>query len=425
MKHLSLFLALIFICWEAGAQNFSDNVTLVGLDGNIVGLSANAAAEKKKDAEDLAIMSAFNSLFYSGIDGLKDGQPMLTGKAKDYHYRFFNQKRYMNYLNGVPKTTKTDKVRGNTVAHVLVYINLKGLQAELERNQQAVSPAWQGDKKVSATAALNPTIVVVPAVTAQTGYSFDAMRNIVENDALQRYAVERVAQEFGTRGFKTRDFISMLQNSKNSQFLREGTQQDDESMFVSQLPGDIVVYVDLAVNRSGAASSAKLNLKAIEKQTAGRLSTTTFGSGEYQVSDHTKLADYAVKKMSGEFFSQLNNSFEDMVKKGREVYIEMSLAAATDWDFDQDGPASGEAFKDALDEWLRQNAHGDVYSMDNNTDKYIEARINVPLWDYEKNRSYTLSNFGSAMRRFFKTHLGDEYKAKITSAGQKMMVTIE
>ena len=46
-------------------------------------------------------------------------------------------------------------------------------------------------------------------------------------------------------------------------------------------------------------------------------------------------------------------------------------------------------------------------------------------WDQEKNRSFTLSNFGSNFRKFLKSHLGEDYKPKIASMGQKMLITIE
>ncbi len=409
----------------ANAQNFSDNVSLAAEEGNGICLQAEASAPKKKDAEQLALQSAFNALLYGGIDGLKNGQPMLTDKAKDYNYRFFNEQRYLHYLTDQPKTTGTKKAGNNVRATVLVHINLKGLQKDLERNKQAISPAWADAKAVKATASLNPTIVVVPATTAETGYSFESMRNIVENDPLQRFAIDRVAEEFQKHGYKTRDFVAQLQNSKTSDMLRSGTQTDDATMVVQQLPGDIVVTVDCIVNTSGGTSDAEVRITATEKQTAGRLATKAFNSGQYHTSDGKSLANYAIAKISGDFFSQLQSSFDDMVKKGREVQFEMSIAENVDWDFDSDAPASGNFFKDALEEWLRDNAFQSNYSMNTSTDKYIAAIVNVPLWDYEKNRSFTLNNFGSNLRKFLKTQLGDEYKPKITSMGQKLLITIE
>ena len=425
-KHLILFLIGLILCIPADAQNFSDNVSLESQEGDVVAINASATHEKKKEAEILAMKSAFNALLHSGVEGLHNGQPMIVGDCKQYDYRFFHENRYIQYMSQEPRKLNNDKIKGNNLTTVVVYINTKGLKAELLRNKLPLSPAWADAKAVNATASLNPTIVVVPNTTAETGYSFEAMRTIIENDPVQRYAIDRVAEEFQKNGFKTRDFVTQLQNAKTSNFLREGTQTDDASMLVSQLPGDIVVTVDCVVETlNSGTSAAMLNISAVEKQTAGRLATKTFESGQYHTTEHNRLADYAVKKISKDFFSQLQDSFDAMVKKGREVSMELALAENVDWDFDSDAPASGEFFKDALEEWLRENSFQSNYSMNSSTDKYIALSVNVPLWDQEKNRSFTLSNFGSNFRKFLKSHLGEDYKPKIASMGQKMLITIE
>jgi hypothetical protein len=425
-KHLILFLIGLILCIPADAQNFSDNVSLESQEGDVVAIKASATHEKKKEAEILAMKSAFNALLHSGVEGLHNGQPMIVGDCKQYDYRFFHENRYIQYMSQEPRKLNNDKIKGNNLTTVVVYINTKGLKAELLRNKLPLSPAWADAKAVNATASLNPTIVVVPNTTAETGYSFEAMRTIIENDPVQRYAIDRVAEEFQKNGFKTRDFVTQLQNAKTSNFLREGTQTDDASMLVSQLPGDIVVTVDCVVETlNSGTSAAMLNISAVEKQTAGRLATKTFESGQYHTTEHNRLADYAVKKISKDFFSQLQDSFDAMVKKGREVSMELALAENVDWDFDSDAPASGEFFKDALEEWLRENSFQSNYSMNSSTDKYIALSVNVPLWDQEKNRSFTLSNFGSNFRKFLKSHLGEDYKPKIASMGQKMLITIE
>ncbi len=425
-KHLILFLIGLILCIPADAQNFSDNVSLESQEGDVVAIKASATHEKKKEAEILAMKSAFNALLHSGVEGLHNGQPMIVGDCKQYDYRFFHENRYIQYMSQEPRKLNNDKIKGNNLTTVVVYINTKGLKAELLRNKLPLSPAWADAKAVNATASLNPTIVVVPNTTAETGYSFEAMRTIIENDPVQRYAIDRVAEEFQKNSFKTRDFVTQLQNAKTSNFLREGTQTDDASMLVSQLPGDIVVTVDCVVETlNSGTSAAMLNISAVEKQTAGRLATKTFESGQYHTTEHNRLADYAVKKISKDFFSQLQDSFDAMVKKGREVSMELALAENVDWDFDSDAPASGEFFKDALEEWLRENSFQSNYSMNSSTDKYIALSVNVPLWDQEKNRSFTLSNFGSNFRKFLKSHLGEDYKPKIASMGQKMLITIE
>lgn len=418
---------MILCCALPGvAQNYSDDVQLVSGDENTVTVTASAVASKKKDAEVLAAQSAFNCLLHTGVAGLKNGNPILAEIKRDYDYRLFHEGRYITYIIGEPKTVSTKKIANNQRATVTLTINLKTLRADLTRNKQVFSPSWADAKKQEPTETLNPTIVVVPYTDSSDGYSYEAMRTRIEQHPIERYAVERVAEAFQNHGFKTRDFIAQLQNSKNRDILREGSQTDDATMIVRELPGDIVVSIGVHAQSQGNTTRVGIDTRAIEKQTAGRLATKTFESGYYHTTDTAFLVREAIKKIEKEFFAQLSASFEQMINKGREVQLDLNISdAVADWDFEQDGPASGEYFKDALDEWLRENAFHGIYDMSRSTDKYISVSINVPLWNTEKNRTYTLSNFGSDLRKFFKKHLGEDYKANITSMGQSMTVMIE
>lgn len=422
-----MFLLGMLLCANLCAQNYSDEVSLVQMDGDeSVTLLATATGEKKKDAADLATKSAFNALLHSGVEGVKNGVAMMASEPKGFTYRFFSESRYISYISGEVETTDTEKIAGHQRVTVRVTIRLKSLRAELLRNNATLNPGWSDAKAVNATAALTPTIVVVPAMKASEGYSFAAMRAKVEAGQLYRSVIDQVTSKFQDNGYKTRDFISQLQNSTTSSLLQSDNQTDDATMLVQQLPGDIVVTVDVSVVGSGNSNECTLSLRAVEKQTSGNLATASFPGGRYMTKDSIRLATYAVEKIQQDFFTRLDQAFQDMVSKGREVFIEVGLSqSVTEWDFDQDSPGTGDFFKDALDEWLRAHSFQGVYDMSNSTAKYINIRLNIPLWNTEKNRSYTLSNFGSEVRKFFKEQLGDDYKATVTAMGQKLVIKVE
>lgn len=415
----------IILCAKICAQNYSNEVTLVQGDDNSVTVLATAVDDKKKDAASLAAKSAFHTLFHSGVPGVKNGVPMIAVERSDYDYRFFSESRYINYIGSEIETVNSDKIGGKYRVTVKLTIQLKSLCADLERNNMALNPGWSDAKAVKATAALNPTIVIVPDILSGD-VDFELMRKKVAESQVCRYAIDRLSGEFQKQGFKTRDFISQLQNLKTSSLLTMDSQTDEATMIVQRLPGDIVVYVEVQVNTNGNKSNCIMNLRAVEKQTNAKLSTVPFSSGEYITTDSLKLVDYTVKRIKKDFFDNLQASFEDIIKKGREVFVEIGLSqAVTDWDFDQDSPATGDYFKDSLDEWLREHAFQGVYDMSNNTDKYINIRVNIPLWNMERNRSYTLSNFSSDIRNFLKKQLGDDYKPSVVAMGTKLVITIE
>ena len=420
-----MFLIGMILCTQLSAQSYSDNVTLVQHDGSNVVLLAVGMGDKKKEAAENATQSAFSALFHSGIPELKNGVPMMAVKRKDFDYLFFADARYINYLAGEVETVDSKKIAGRYRVTVRLIINIKSLAAELLRNNLALNPGWSDAKAVNATAALNPTIVIVPELL--TGdVDFELMRKKIIGSQVYRYAIDRLSGEFQKQGFKTRDFISQLQNLKTSSLLTMDSQTDEAAMTVQRLPGDIVVYVEVKVHTTANKSNCTLTLRAMEKQTNTKLSTVPFSSGDYMTTDSLKLVDYTLKQMRKEFFNNLQASFEDIIKKGREVFVEIGLSqSVTDWDFDQISPATGDYFKDSLDEWLREHAFQGVYDMSNHTDKYINIRVNIPLWNMERNRSYTLSNFGSEIRNFLKKQLGDDYKPSMVAMGTKLVITIE
>ncbi len=353
---------------------------------------------------------------------------MIATRRTDYDYRFFNEKRYLHYLEDNPKP-ETKKINGIKRVRTVVVINLKGLKAELIRNALTLNPAWVDSREPNptGTGAYNPSVVVVPMMKASEGNGFVQMRAKMESSPFIRYVVNNVSKSFLQNDYKTRDFITMIENGTIDNLIRQGTQTDTETMIVQQLPGDIVVTVDTdtKINAGNNSGRVTLNIRAIEKQTGVQMIIRQF-VGEYYSTDSTYLAQLAITEMNPGFFAEIKESFEKVVQNGRNVVLHLTLSETlTDWDFDQDSPVTGDYFKDALDEWLRSNSFQGKYDMSNNTDKYISISIHVPLWNNKRNRTYTLSNFQSDLRKFFKSQLGEYYKASITAMGQKCSIVIE
>ena len=282
------------LCSGLRAQNFSTNVTLIEESGNTATFEAIAIGMKKKEAAELAAKSAFNTLFHTGVEGLKNGVPMIMQERKDYDYRFFNESRYLNYLSGEILTVDDSKIGGRYQVKVRVTIQLKSLLADLERNHVAINPGWSDAKAVNATAALNPTIVVVPYVRSESA-DFNAMRNELNARPSLKNVIDKLSSMFVKHGYKTRDFITQLQNSKTNQIMSLGTQSDEKTKVVQMIPGDIVVTVDVVVNSSAnKKSECQVSIKAVENQTNGNLASAAYTSGQFMTTDTVLLAEYAL-----------------------------------------------------------------------------------------------------------------------------------
>ncbi|MCC8113064.1 MAG: DUF6175 family protein [Bacteroidales bacterium] len=418
----SLFLGIILY-----AQDFSNDVVLVDQDSQGITVTATASAEKKDQAKILAAQSAFYTLFHEGIPGLRNGKPLMANSKEGMEYRFFNEKKYLNYISGKIEDVSCKKVNSLQRATVRFTISLPRLLRDLERNNIAFTGAWQDqDKEDDVKVAYNPTIVVVPYIKGKEN-DFAAMKALIDRSDFTRQLLNAVSAEFSKQGYKTRDFVSILQNYNTSQLLMSSAQTDLDTKVVQALPGDILVTVDGSINiANGTKGSCTLSLTAIEKQTNGNLGGASFSSGQYTVTDSLALAKNALKNVKKDFFTSLSNNFSQVVQEGREVYLEFALSSnLDDWDFDQKSPSGSDQFKSALQQWLRSNAQRGVQRLETHTSKYILASINVPLWNANADQAYTLYEFSSDLQKFLDKQLGLDYKASITSLGQRFKIVIE
>lgn len=421
----TVFSAAVALC--AYSQNPTGDVTLENQSGSDAVFNTTITYQKTgKEAEDYAVQATINAILHEGVEGLNNGQPMVSVPRKDYDYRLYNTQRYLSMMSGKPVKTGEMKFNGMKKITYQVALNIKALKKDVEKNDLAMNHAWADSKKEDPVkSAINPVIVVLPE-TNDAANSFEDLRSLVDNNPGYKTAVNKLSEMFSSNGYTTRDFRTALENSKTDDLLRDGAQTDVKTMIVQQLPGDIVVKIDVTMKQKGATYGANIGLRAVERQTEAVLASETFTSGFYHQSDPTIIVDKCLETVSADFFTKLGDAFTQMATKGRSMNLDFNLSATVaDWDFDSESPADGSEFRDELEEWIRANSFKGVYDMSLTTDKYIKATLNIPLWDNEKNRSYRITNFTSALKRFLKSKLGDEYKVNVTALGQKLSIMIE
>lgn len=410
------------------AQGLSNEVELVDQAGSDVILKTTIAAQKaNKDAEELAIRSAISTLLNNGVEGINNGNPMLSTPDNSYEGRLVTSKRYLMMLSGKPVKKGELKYGGMSKITYEVPLNIKTLKSDLEKQELAVHPAWADKKKELpvAKSAIRPVIVVIPE-TNDADNSFEDLRDLLDRNPAYKGGINKLTQLFDDNGFTTRDFRTAIENSKTDDILREGAQTDAKTMVVQNMPGDIVVKMDIDIKQRDNTCGANVAIRAVERQTEAVLAAETFMSGFYHVADPVVIVDKALDKVAPEFFAKLSGSFDRMVAEGRSMQLDFNLSqAVTDWDFDLESPADGSDFKDELYEWLRENSYHGICDMSLSTGKYIKGTINIPLWDNEKNRTYRVENFTSALKRFLKKKLGGEYNVNVTALGQKLVIMIE
>lgn len=423
-----LFLLTVIFHFSAAAQGLSSDVDLESQAGSDAVFRVSVVSPNVgTSAEDLAIRSVISALLNNGVEGLNNGQPMLSRPNPEYEGRLASSRGYLMMMSGTPSKVGEMKFNGMYKLTYQVPLNINSLRKDLEKNKFPLNHAWIDSKKELSPAevAVRPVIVVIPEIS-NGEQGFEELRELMTKSPAYKAGINKLLKLFGDNGFVTRDFRTTLENSKTSDLLREGAQTDVKTMVVQELPGDIVVKMDIALKNRGNANGANVTVRAVERQTEAVLSSETFTSGFYHISDPAMIVDRALDRVAPDFFTKLGDAFNRMVSEGRSMTLDINLGeAVTDWDFDLESPADGSEFKEELYEWLRENSYKGILDMSVSTNKYIRANLNIPLWDTAKNRSYRIENFTSDLKKFLNNKLGGEYNVNVTAMGQKLSIMIE
>ena len=80
-RYIFLFIVVVF-CADISAQEYANIVQLEDANDKTATFITIGTGNKKTDAEINALGSLFNTLFFIGVEGINDGNPMVTKDRK-------------------------------------------------------------------------------------------------------------------------------------------------------------------------------------------------------------------------------------------------------------------------------------------------------------------------------------------------------
>lgn len=426
MKHIKFLFSLIILLtamplmsMAQSASQYMKDATLVNLskDNKTIVIRSSGQAEKKKDALMMAEKSALYTLLHVGIDGVNSGRA-LCKEDVNYDRRLFYENRYTVFLISSNDLDNYRKVGKEYRAEVEVTFAYANLLKDLERN--GLTGMGPGNPLTSTTL---PSITIVPFIAQG-----ENQLSILEGNSLRRSCAASVTSMFSKKGYFTKDYLSMVRNANNNDILMMGTQSDAVTKLLQNSGTDVKVEVRVSFSKGNTnLSSAVVEITAIEAFTSTTLASVKL-SGQAR-GDSTYIVNQIIEnnanaKKRSLFFNELNRAFATMATNGLEVNVNFGLSNnIDDWTFDDDMP-NGKNFKDELESWLESVSVDGNARMDINNDKYIGLSVRVPFYGNDK-KTFKVSGFRTALRKYLKEILGEAYTAKIVSEGQKITVTIQ
>ncbi|MEK7253757.1 MAG: DUF6175 family protein [Bacteroidota bacterium] len=196
---------------------------------------------------------------------------------------------------------------------------------------------------------VQPTIMVIPFTKES-----EDIRTVLESDFNKRIAVTKVKEAFDNRGFSTIDFVAKLKEANARQALKGDDQTSVKQQIISYSGADVYVEVDIFYHESSTGNSVKVIVTAYESSSALSLSNKTGDSGKFITTDVAALCERAIKPILEDFLNVIQTKFNDVVKNGRFVAVEFSLAQGSTFDMGVEVGENGLQFAYAVYEWLEQ-----------------------------------------------------------------------
>lgn len=295
---------------------------------------------------------------------------------------------------------------------------------------------------------VQPTIMVIPFTKES-----EDIRSVLENDFNKRIAVSKVKEAFDNRGFSTIDFVAKLKEANLRQALKADDQTSVKQQLIAFSGADIYVEVDINVFKGSTGNSVKVILSAFESSSALSLANKTCDSGKRYVEDIASLCEAALAEKTSQaagangkslgvledLLNVMTVKFNDVVKNGRFVAIEFSLAQGSSFDMGTEVGDNAEPFAYAVGGWLEQKTidlckqskspdecQGGYVSSPNMTDiglNFEQVRIPLKIKQGTQTLNYSASKFAQDIYKYCSS-----MKVKIglpTVKGNTILVTIK
>lgn len=361
-------LALSMMAFSVSAQNYPQVVTYETSDDVTATFTTVGVDAKSKNVQNNAVNSLFYTLFYVGVDGVNEGQPLITNDNKSYVETFFAS-RVPFFVKEVRETVKpaknSAKMYQGTYAVQVVY---SALLKDLQRNKLYEEP--KGKEKYEEVeedeGIVLPTIMVVPYKRDGETYA-----SVLAGDYDRRMAVAKVQEGFESRNITTVDVEGRLNAvRRNAQFGENDADSNDKQLLMNS-GADVYVVVDLLKDVNAQGARVSLIMKAYETHNGSVLASKDAVTRRFATASTDQLCSYAVQDNVPAFLDDICKNLSERVEKGKRVSLQFAIdgasaASMSDRVGDDNYPLSS-----LIRQWVRKNSHKGKFHLQGSVDEAI------------------------------------------------------
>ncbi len=376
-RYIFLFIVVVF-CADISAQEYANIVQLEDANDKTATFITIGTGNKKTDAEINALGSLFNTLFFIGVEGINDGNPMVTNNKPDYIKSFMANKTtiYGSNRSVIGKIEKN--IQKKYEAKLRVTVPMSSLSKELAQNGLSESLKKGEIENVDdMNSIVLPSIMVVPY--KKDGESYDA---ILQNDYDRRVAVGKLQAGFEGRNITTVDISAKIAAIKRRSEYEASTADSNDKQLLLTSGADVYVVVDLKKDIQPSGSRVSLIMKAYETSSGSILASQDGFTRKFNTSAVDMLCSYAVEDNVGPFLDEIVKNLNKQVTDSKRIVLQISIAGSSMMSMSSQVGPNNYRLSDVIRQWVRSNSDKGKYHLQGVVEEsMIFDYVMIPLKD--------------------------------------------
>lgn len=409
---------LLLLSIDANGQEYSSSVDLLEQTESELVVRSIGISDRKKDAEAMAIRSAFNTLFYYGITDYNNGKPLIQ-KDNTYYVNKFLNERYMMFCRNVEPISieATRSTPRRYIAVVKFDIAIKSLIKDLVFEKLMERPIEEVTLQETQTTVGLPTIMVVPYTAEGQTY-----REVLQADPDLRMAIARVEEGFNKLGVSTLDFEARLDAMLRSREFNTSANISEEKLLADNSGTDVIVVVDFIKDYDSQGNRASLNMKAKSTASGALLASSVGWTNKFYTDDFDMLCVLAVEKQVEPFLNSIKLNLAATIEGGKSLVLRIVCAENSKNTLESGVGTEGYMLSSMIRRWVRTNAQDGKYHIQSAVaTQMIFDNVTIPSLDVD-GLPMDVSTFGDNLLFWLNSTL--KVPCKMSIDGQTVHITI-
>lgn len=358
----TILLSIILFSAYGQEKGFTGDAVVVSQKNNNYVIRTSGLHEKRKEAEAVAIRSAFHAYLTKGITGLNNNRPLIDPSRQ-------SDPRVANYINNIVNSrysvfvgtySADDKAEKSFDKMFKIFVNFELYNESLLRDLYSNNIIPKADDQVSLSETndnmIMPTIMIVPRTQPN-----ETIKGVLDSKSEYRSTTSKLAECFLKEGVETKNFDETYNGLLLSGALSTTMSSDDKILTEVSKGVDVVVYMDIKSNSNTSGKSVELSLTAVNASTKSTIATTSETSAYFKNVTTSHLSSLLAEAIVPSFMKQVSTSFARNLSRGQGISIRIELDPSSSADLNSEVGGDMFSIGDILRLWIKKNCKGGRY----------------------------------------------------------------